>query len=181
MIPSGSDERRSDLKSNLLKRLHDPLQLRICVLLIVVAAGYFGVYLPWNGKIVETTYKLDRDRKLLELAASVEQLQKQFHQFDNRVPQQADSKEWVRYVLEGIRQLPVNLVSLDCKTPKEIGPYRAIALQIQLEGTFFELDQVFRWLESNRRLLRADDVRLAPLRGVRGTMVMHLTLLGMTG
>jgi Tfp pilus assembly protein PilO len=180
MIPSGSGERRSDLKGNLLERLHDPLQLRLCVLAAVVAAGYFGVYVPLNGKLIETTKKLQRDRKQLELADSIEQLQKQFHKFENRVPQQADSKEWVQYVLEGIRQLPVNLVSLDCKVPKEIGPYRAIVLQLQLEGTFFELDQVFRWLESNRRLLRADDVRLAPGR-TNHSMQMHLTLLGMTG
>jgi aromatic ring-cleaving dioxygenase len=118
---------------------------------------------------------------MLELAGSIEHLQKQFHQFEDLVPQQADSKEWVRYVLEGIRQLPVNLISLDCKTPKEIGPYRAIMLQVQLEGTFFELDQVLRWLESNRRLLRADEVTLSPARGIRGTITMHLTLLGMTG
>jgi type II secretory pathway component PulM len=181
MIPSGNEERRSDLKSNLLERLHDPLQLRICVLVVVLATGYFGVYVPLSGKIIDTTKKLERDRKMLELAGSIEQLQKQFHHFEDRVPQQADSKEWVQYVLEGIRQLPVNLISLDCKTPKEIGPYRAIMLQVQLEGTFFELDQVLRWLEANRRLLRADEVTLSPGRGVRGTITMHLTLLGMTG
>ena len=102
MIPSGSEERRSDLKSSLLERLHDPLQLRICVLIVVVAMGYFGVYVPLNGGISETTKKLQRDRKMLELAGSIEQLQKQFHQFESRVPLQADSKEWVQYVLEGM-------------------------------------------------------------------------------
>ncbi len=94
MIPSGTDERRADLKSSLLERLHDPLQLRICVVAVVLLAGYFGVYVPLNGQITETTQKLDRDRKMLELAGSVERLQKQFHQFENRVPQQTDSKEW---------------------------------------------------------------------------------------
>jgi hypothetical protein len=181
MISSGSDERRSDLKSNLLERLHDPLQLRICVLIVVLAGGYFGVYVPLNGKIIETTRKLDRDRKMLDLADSIEQLQKQSRQFEGRVPQQADSKEWVQFALEGIGHLPVNLISLNCKEPKEIGPYKAVMLQIQLEGTFFELDQVFRWLESNQRLLRADDVKLAPGRGAQGTITMQLTLVGMTG
>jgi Tfp pilus assembly protein PilO len=180
MISSANDERRSDLKSNLLERLHNPLQLRICVLVVALAAGYFGVYVPLNGRIVETTRKLDRDRKMLDLASSIEQLQKQYHQFESRVPQQADSKEWVQFVLNGISQLPVNLVSLDCKTPKELGPYKAIVLQVQLEGTFFELDQVFRWVESNRRLLRADDIRLAPRRGGEGAITMQLTLVGMT-
>ncbi len=180
MIPSANDERRSDLKSNLLERLHNPLQLRICVLVVALAAGYFGVYMPLNGRIVETTRKLDRDRKMLDLVSSIEQLQKQYHQFESRVPQQADSKEWVQFVLNGISQLPVNLVSLDCKIPKELGPYKAIVLQVQLEGTFFELDQVFRWVESNRRLLRADDIRLAPRRGAEGAITMQLTLVGMT-
>ena len=180
MIPATTEERRSDLKSNLLERLHNPLQLRIVLLVLVLAAGYFAVYVPLNSRIVETSSKLGRDRKMLELAGSIEQLQKQFHKFESRVPQQADSKEWVEYVLEGIRQLPVNLVSLDCKTPKELVPYKVIVLQVDLQGSFLELDQVFRWLESNRRLLRADDVRLAPGRNAR-VMDMHLTLAAMTG
>ena len=181
MISAASEERRSDLKSNLLERLHNPLQLRIFLLVIVLAAGYFGVYVPLDGKIVETTKKLQRDRKMLELAGSIEQLQKQFHKFESRVPQQADSREWVEYVMEGIRQLPVNLVSLNCKAAKEIGPYRAIVLQVQVQGTFLELDQVFRWLDSNPRLLRADDVKLAPGRGDGGTMDLNFTLVAMTG
>jgi Tfp pilus assembly protein PilO len=180
MIPTGTEERRSDLKSNLLERLHNPMQLRLFLLVVVLAAGYFAVYVPLSGKIVETTKKLERDRKMLELAGSIEQLQKQFLKFDSRVPQLADSKEWVEYVMEGIRQLPVNLLSLNCKPAKTIGPYQAIMLQVELQGTFLELDQVFRWVESNRRLLRADEVKLSPGHNAR-VMEMHLTLVAMTG
>jgi hypothetical protein len=39
---------------------------------------------------------------------------------------------------------------------------------------------VFRWLESNQRLLRADEVKLTPGRNAH-TMDMYLTLVAMTG
>ncbi len=89
-----------------MERLHNPLQLRICVLIVGRGGGLFRRLraLEWQNQ--RDHKKLQRDRKMLELAGSIEQLQKQFRQFDSRVPQQADSKEWVQYVLEGIRHFP---------------------------------------------------------------------------
>ncbi len=86
-----------------------------------------------------------------------------------------------QYILEGVRQLPVTLITLDCMPPKEVGPYKAIVLRIELEGSFFGLDQFLRWLESNRRLLRTDDVHLLPRHTNKGAMVMQITVLGMMG
>ena len=144
MIPTATEERRSDLKSNLLERLHNPLQLRIFLLVVVLAAGYFAVYVPLSGKIVETTKKLERDRKMLELAGSIEQLQKQFLKFESRVPQQADSKEWVEYVMEGIRQLPVNLLSLNCKTSRrQSGPTRPSCCKSSCKARFSNWTRFF--------------------------------------
>ena len=45
-----TEERRVDWKNDLLQRLHDPIQLRIGVLAIVLAVGYGGVYLPLSAK-----------------------------------------------------------------------------------------------------------------------------------
>ena len=55
-----TEDRRADWKSDLLKRLHDPLQLRIGVTAIVLALGYGAVYVPMSGQIAETSRKLDR-------------------------------------------------------------------------------------------------------------------------
>ena len=97
------------------------------------------------------------------------------------MPQQADTKEWVQYVLEGIRQLPLKLAKLDCREPKTVGPYRVIVLQIELEGRSSTWTRFLRWLESNRRLLRADDMTTRAAAQRKRAMTMQLTVLGLTG
>jgi len=189
MAPTETGERRVDLKAQLLGRLHDPLQLRILLIGAVLLAGYIGVYTPLTAQIAETTIKLSQERKMAELANSLEQLQARCGSFAKRIPQQVDSKEWLQYMHEGIRRFPLKLTKLDCLTPRQVGPYRAVVLTIALEGSFFDLDQFLRWLESNPRLLRVDDISIALAssneRANMGSarnkddMIMRLTVLGM--
>jgi hypothetical protein len=181
MTPTESGDRRASLKAGLLERLHDPLQLRVCVIAVVLLVGYGAVYQPLSDKIDVTTRKLKQDNDLLNLAGNIERLQEQHRFFEERLPQKVDTKEWVQYVLEGIRRLPIKMLRFDCRAPQRFGPYRVVVLQIELEGTFFDLDKFLRWLESNQRLLRADDVTMAPINGNNGSRVMRVTILGMTG
>ena len=189
MAPTETGERRADLKAQLLGRLHDPLQLRILLIGAVLLAGYAGVYTPLTAQIAETTTKLGRERKMAELANSLEQLQARCGSFAKRIPQQADSKEWLQYMHEGIRRFPLKPTKLDCLTPRQVGPYRAVVLTIALEGSFFDLDQFLRWLETNPRLLRVDEINIALAKSKemskqkgeenKDDMVMQLTVLGM--
>jgi Tfp pilus assembly protein PilO len=180
MSTTETGERRASSLDALLDHLHDPLKLRIFVVATVLAAGYAGVYMPLSDRIETLTRKLNQDRKSLELAVTIEQLQQQYHLFEERLPVDADTKDWIQYVLAGIRQFPVRLTKLDANEPKAVGPYKAIVLQIQLEGTFADADKVLRWLESNPRLFRTDSVTLAP-GTTEGAASMTLTVLGLTG
>jgi hypothetical protein len=179
MTPTESGDRRAGLKSNLLERLYDPLQLRICVMSAVLLLGYGAIYMPLNNQITETSKKLDRDKKLLDLAGRLEQLQQQYQTVAKRIPPQADSKEWVQYVLEGIRSFPLKLTKLDFREPKQVGPYRVVVLQVELEGSCFDMDRLLCWFESNRRLFRADEVRIIPARDNKNILVLQLTVLGL--
>lgn len=202
MIPGDTGERRADLKSRLLERMHDPLQLRITVLGIVLFLGYSGVYLPLDAQISATKQELVRERKLADLASSLEQLQSQCRSFAKRLPQQADSKEWMQYMHEGVRSFPLKLSKLDCLPPRKVGPYPIVVLKLELEGSYYDLDQFLRWIESNPRLLRADeiDISLAKIVKVvekgkdkskdkskevekepKDDMVMRVTVLGLAG
>lgn len=174
-------DRRANLKAKLLERLHNPVQLRVGVMAVVILAGYGAIYMPLSGRIYETSKKLDHDKQLLVLADRMEHLQGQYRAFQDRVPQNADTKEWVHYVLEGIRGFPLKLSKLGCEKPKQIGPYKAVALKVDLEGSFVEIDKFLRWLESNHRLFRVDDLKLAPGHGGDDNMSMQLTILGLTG
>jgi Tfp pilus assembly protein PilO len=181
MIPAETNERRSSTKAKLLERLHDPVTLRLFVMSTVLLIGYVTIYLQMSDRIAATKRKLKRDDHLIELAVRMEKLQEQYRTFEARVPQQTDGKEWVQYVLEGIRRFPLTLTKLDCREPKVVGPYRAIVLQIELEGSFLDMDKFLRWLESNERLMRADEMTIAPAGESGDSMTMRLTVLGLTG
>jgi Tfp pilus assembly protein PilO len=176
-------ERRGGLKANLLQRLHDPLQVRICVVGVALLAGYGAVYLPLRARIDATARKLSEDQKLAALVDSAEQLRAQCGSFAKRLPPQADSKEWMQYVHEGVRQFPLKLCKLESSDPKSVGPCKAVVLQVEVEGPFADLDGFLRWLESNPRLFRADEISIGPAKAKQqnGTMLMKLTVLGLAG
>jgi type II secretory pathway component PulM len=182
-MASETTERRAGWKTNLLTRLHDPVQLRIGVMLLVLVLGYVAVYMPLTERIAATARRLEREQKVLGFAEGLEQLQKQYRTFADRVPQQTDTKEWVQYVLQGTRQFPVKVTTLDCRDPRSVGPYRVIILQIELEGQFLELNQFLKWLEANGRLLRVDEITICPPRSgiISKTMAMHVIVSGLTG
>ena len=191
MAAPNAEERRTDLKTQLNDWFHDPLKLRVTVIGIVIAAAFFGVYAPLAEKIAKTTKMLKNERKLGELATQIEQMQKQCDSFKNRLPQQVDTKEWMQYVLDGVRGLPLKLTKLDCTPAAKIGPYQAVTLQIVVEGSYYDLDQFLRWLETDQRLFRTDQISINLLRSKKKTssdvetnkddMVMLLTVVGMAG
>jgi Tfp pilus assembly protein PilO len=181
MTPAGADPSSSDLKGRLLERLHDPVQLRIFVTVAVLAGGYLGVYLPLDGRIEEATRQRDAERKRTELATDLEHLRAELQKFQGRLPKQADSKEWVEYLLSGVRRFPLRLTQLNCDPPRDMGPYRAVVLRIELEGDFMDMDAFLRWLDGNQRLFRTDMVRISPSLGNREVLLMQLAVLGVMG
>ena len=171
----------ADLKGKLIGRLHDPLQLRIFTTVTVLAVGYMAVCMPLGNKVDEAARELASQRKLTELASAVEHLRAQTAKFRGRLPKQVDSKEWVEYVLDGIRRFPLRMTQLTCDAPRDVGPYKAVVLRIELEGDFHDMDGFLRWMESNQRLFRADALRICPSLADRNVLVMQLTVLGLMG
>jgi hypothetical protein len=175
-----AEEKKRGRKS-LLEQLRDPRRLRVFVAFVTLAVGYGGIYMPLHSDIQQTSRKLKAEQKRLELARDVERLRAQYRKFQQRLPGKTDPNEWVQYVLGGIRQLPVKLVNLDLEASRDIGPYKAIAMRIELEGTFGNLNGFLRWLEGNERLFRIDLVKLEPSRRLAGGLLLQLTVLGMMG
>ena len=136
--------RQVDLKSRLRERLHDPIQLRAVVTAAVLLVAYAAVYAPLSSEIASATAEINCQQKLCQLAADVEHLRAQYKSFVDRLPKQGDSKEWVQYLLGGIRRFPLRLTALDCDPPREMGPYRAAVLRVELEGVFFDMDALLR-------------------------------------
>ena len=175
-------ERRAAQKGSLLERLHDPNQLRLVLTAIVLAVAYVAIYQPFDKRIAATKHSLAEARKRLALAHDVEELRQQFRPVEARLPQQIDSKEWEQHMLSCIRQFPLKLESFQPLTPRELGPYKAMAMQIELSGSFAELDRFLYWLESNQRLFRVDSVNISPVaRSGESVRLMKIIVLGLMG
>ncbi len=174
-------EPSTSLKARLIERLHDPVQLRVFIVSMALTAGYLFVYMPLSSEITETTRQLTKEQQRLELARDIEHLRAEQRRFESRLPKKRDPNEWVEYLLGGIRVLPLKLVALDSKAPQDVGPFKAIVLNCELEGAFQDMEQLLRWIEFNDRLFRIDSVKISPHRSNNGTLVMQLVVLGVLG
>jgi hypothetical protein len=174
-------EASGGLKANLIERCHDPLQLRIFLAVGVFLVGYGAVYMPLDSSVAETTRQLGKEERRLSLAREIEKLRAEQKRYQDRLPKERDPNEWVEYLLSGIRVLPLKLVNLDSKTPQDVGPVKAVVLNCELEGGFFDMEQLLRWIEFNDRLFRIDSVRIVPHRSNNGMLVMQLIVLGVMG
>ena len=174
-------EKLGKARAKLLDRLHDPIQLRVFLVVALLLVWYGAVYMPKSGEVDETTRAMARDRKRLALATEIESLRAQVGRFQGRLPEKRDPNEWVQYVLGGIRRYPLKLVSLDPDELKDLGPFKLIVLRVELEGWYHDVDAFIRWLEANPRLFRVDIAALQPHRSGNGRLVMQLTVLGVMG
>jgi len=164
----------------LLGRLYDPRQLRAFITVLLLVVGYAAVYTPLNGRIEETTRKLKKEQTRHALAYDIEQLRAQVDGFQGRLPEDTDVNEWVQYVLDGIRKSPLKLSTLDSRGTERVGPYEAVALYLELGGTFHNLDAFLHWLEANERLFRVDSAKITPPRsGGNDKLLMQLIILGL--
>jgi cell division protein FtsB len=169
--------RKLTAKEQILERLLNPVQLRVLTTTIVLIIGY-AVYVPLNDQIEATSRKLAAETKRLNAAREIESLRAQYQKFKDRIPEKSDPNEWVECVLSGVRKYPLKLVQWDSEPIREVGPYKAVALRLELEGAFPELNGLLNWIETNDRLFRIDLVRIQPHRSGNGVLVMQLTVLG---
>ncbi len=176
----GSDQKAA-IKRQLLESLQNPVKLRALTTSFVLVVGYAAVYMPLSDQIEATSRSLAAETKRLDAAREIESLRAQYQKFSDRLPEKSDPNEWVEYVLGGVRRFPLKLVQWDTEPLREVGPYKAVALRLEMEGAFPDMNGLLSWLETNDRLFRIEQVRIQPHRSGNGTMVMQLTVLGVMG
>jgi Tfp pilus assembly protein PilO len=161
--------------------LHNPTQLRVLLAAAILGVWYAGFASPMTTEIDETARRTEREKKRLTVAVEVERLRAQVARFHSRLPVKTDPNEWVEYMLEGVRRFPLRMVLLDTDGTRDVGPYKAIVVKLQVEGRFHDADEFLRWVENNERLLRVDSLRLEPVRGQRGVVDVQMIVLGVMG
>ncbi len=174
-------KRRSSDKKNKVSRLQDPAQLRALLTCAVLGIAYFGVYGPLSAQIDKSREKLAAEKKRLEVVRDIEKLRDDHKSFKDRLTERSDTNEWVQYLLGGVRQFPLKLVTLDPDKVRDVGPYKAVILRIDLEGALPDIHGFMKWLETNNRFIRIDSVMIVPTLNKKGILVANLTVVGIMG
>ena len=176
-MPADDKKEKGGL-AKLIERLHDPVQLRVFITGIMVVVGYMGIYSQLSEWIEESTRELSRLHKRQGLAKEIEFLRCQLGKFDGRLAENADPNEWAQYLIDNIRKFPLRLLSFRPESPRPVGPYTALVFDVTLAGEKIrDLDSFVHWVETNKRLLRVDSLRIAPTPEGR-ELIMNLRLLG---
>ena len=176
MLP---DDMKQEL-AQLADRLRDPFRLRIVVTVCCLSIGYFAIYGPFRTKIAVAEQRLATEQARQQLYHDVEFLRAQVEMFEYRLPEGDDTNAWVQYVIDGIRQYPLKLVNLDSDQVRRVGPYRAVAMRIDLEGSMEDLDRLLYWLETDERLFRIESTKIEPASLDGRRRFMQITLLGLS-
>jgi len=159
-----------------VKALGDPLKMRLVVLVAVTAIGAVGVYMPLSDQILQRRALVAAEKERYEVIREVELLRREIEGYKPRISAKSDTNEWVQYLLAGSREANVKLRDMESKEPQKVGPYRAVYLVVEVEGTYARLKAFMEWLEQSDRLLRVDNIRFEKRPDV---VVMKLYVLGL--
>ena len=84
--------------------------------------------------------------------------------FQARIPAHSGQNELNQYVMEHVRQSPINLVDLRPAKIKDLGSFDNIGMKLQLEASYEDLRQFLVWVENDRRMLRIDSLKVDPIK-----------------
>lgn len=173
----GLDKTKLDkYKALLVKYLGEPVRLRLAVMLALVGVAAGAGYLPLSHRIEQQRRDLDAEVNRAELIRQVESFRKQIEGYQDRLSAKSDTNEWVKFVLGGLRQTQVKLRDMESKEPVKVGPYRAVVLTVEANGTYPQLKRFLEWLEMSPRLLRVDSVRFEKR---ADEVIMRVMILGL--
>lgn len=174
--------------ARLRRLLHQPTRLGMALNGVLLAAWYGAAYTPLHKAIVDDEERVAAERERLELAREVDELRAQAKRYAGLLPEPEEGDVWIPFLMGGVRQFPIKLISLEPRPPAKVGPYRAAVHRMVIEGSYPDLEQFLRWLEGSPRMIRVDSVRVVS-RAVTGrsasagatTNEMQLMLLGIEG
>jgi Tfp pilus assembly protein PilO len=170
---------KTDPRQLILDQLRHPLKLRFIICLTMIGGWYFFFFMPLNDETETTTARIGREAKRIATAREIEQLKKDLAPYQGLIPVGANLSELMRQVIDHLRSSPLKLIDLKPGTPKDLGAYETIGLQLALEGEFAELDQFLGWIENHARHLRVDSIKIDPNQRDPGRLKAQITLLSL--
>lgn len=148
-----------EYKAAIVKHLGNPAKLRLAVVAVLGTGAILGVYMPLSDQADANRATLAAHHERNEAVADVEKLRKEVAEYEGRIGQHSSANDWVQYMLDGLREYPVKLRDMQSKPLRRVGPYLAVTLTMEIEGTYRRMKGFMEWLESSDWVLRVDSLR----------------------
>lgn len=159
MISAPDRQQWQRLKGFLRQHLGAPVRFRLAVVVSLTLVAVVAVYTPLWERIESAKAEMNRQQQRLDSINDVNALRKQVDFYRQRLRGDSDTNQWVQHILAAQRHAQVKLRDMESREPRKVGPYAAVTLAVEVEGTFHRLAQFVEWLEQSDRLLRIDSVR----------------------
>jgi Tfp pilus assembly protein PilO len=166
---------RSGPINAILRQLSHPFKLKLALSTAMVTVWYFVFFSPLSERVAATTSRVVLERKRVATAREIDRLKKSLAPYRD-LAGSGDVHELMRHVIQHLRSTPLRLTDLKPEKPKDLGPYEAIGLKLNLEGAFDDMDQFLGWIEAEKRLFRIDSIRLTPNSREAGRLSGQITL-----
>lgn len=167
---------KSALTRLVLKQLAHPLKLRLLLTTAAIVAWQALFFGPLGERVAATTSQADRERKRAATAREIEKLKKSLSPHAKLVSPTDDVHDLMKRVIARIRTSPLRLIDLRPDKPAEVGPFALIGLQLNLEGTFADIDAFLDWVETEKLAMAVDSLRLTPVSDEPGQLTAQITL-----
>jgi hypothetical protein len=175
----------ASLRAALLDLLHRPARLSLVLYVVLAAVWYVAAYLPLRGGVDQAARRVAAERERLALAREVSHLRHEVERFQGHLPAPGDGNAWVHFLMGGVRQFPLRLVSLEPRPAVEVGPYQGVVFRVIVEGAYPDLGRFLRWLEGGPRLVRVEALQVAAQdgqgAGQAATSQMQVLVMGVDG
>jgi Tfp pilus assembly protein PilO len=168
-----------DYKQVILDQLRQPLKLRLLLCVGIITGWYIVFFSPLSEQITTTMARVARERKRAATAREIVQLKKAMVPSQGSISAEADVAELMRHVIAQLQSSPLKLIDLTPEKPKDLGPYQTLGLHLTLEGSYSEIDVFLRWVETDRRLLRIEKIKLDPAKKSAGRLDAQVILVSL--
>lgn len=155
--------------------LGDPVKLRLITTGTLLVLIVTLIYMPFSKKIGENKKLLSAEKDRNSYLMDYEKLQRQATVFRALMGKKNDTNAWAKYLLDGLSEFGVRLKGMESKQQRKVGPYKAVALSVEIEGPYPELKNYVEWLESSQELIRIDSMQFE--KGPK-TVLMKILVLG---
>ena len=142
--------------------LRDPFKMRMAVAGVTLIVMCFVINDPLQGRMKISQRDLQDLEAKVGTAQEIMLLRGHLSKLGDRFIKGQGSDVVVSYLIDIIRNEPVDLMRIDAMPPVKLGPLQTVRVNIEVTGDYRELIGLVHRLESDQYLVRIEDFSIVP-------------------